>query len=139
MVDKTGPMEPIASDITEAIRLIGRQVATTGAKFAIVDEGCPDESSLMATRDGFLNMALAVLRLVALADEGRARGDSGPFDWDDEIKAVMHQLPSWRSVWLVGACLFPDHASLIAEIQRMVGPDIAASLTADPAFKDPAR
>ncbi len=130
-------MEPRSSDITEAIHLIERQVATTGAKFAIVDEGCPDESSLMATRDGFLNLALAILRLVVLADEGRAEED-GPFTWDDGIKAVMHQLPSLRSVWLVGACLFPDHSSLMTEIQGMVGPDLAASLTADPAYKDPA-
>lgn len=131
-------MESKAADISEAIRLIERQIAAPGAKFAIVDEGGLDESSLMATRDGFLNMALAVLRLVALADEGRAREESGRFAWDDGIKAVMHQFPSFRSVWLVGACLFPDHASLMAEIQRTVGPEIAASLAADPAFKDPA-
>lgn len=126
-----------AEFIKDAIRLIERQVAAKGARFAIVDEGFPDESSLVATRDGYLNLVLAVLRLVALADEGLATDESGRFAWDDGIKAVMHQLPSARSVWLVGACLFPDHASLMTDIRTRLGPEFADSLAADPAYQAP--
>jgi len=131
-------VEAKATDLADAARLIERQVAAPGARFAIADEGCPDESSLMGTRDGLLNLALAVVRLVAAADAGRGWEDGGRFAWGDGVKAAMHQLPSAGAVWLVGAYLFRDHAAFMAELGRWAGPE-AASLAADPDFREPPR
>lgn len=79
-----------ASDLTEAARLIAGQVAASTARFAIADEGRPDEAALMGTRDGLLNLALAVVRFVAAADAGKGWEDGGRFAWDDGVKAAMH-------------------------------------------------
>jgi hypothetical protein len=91
----------------------------------------------MGTRDGLLNLALAVVRFVAAADAGRGWEDDGRYAWDDRVKPAMHQLPSFETIWLVGAYLFRDHAAFMAELGRWAGPEVAASLVADPAFREP--
>jgi hypothetical protein len=58
------------AELAEAIRLLERQVAIRRACCVIADDGCPDESSLLGTHDGYLNLALALLRFVAEADAG---------------------------------------------------------------------
>ena len=126
-----------ASDLTEAARLIAGQVAAPTARFAVADEGHPDEAALMGTRDGLLNLSLALVRFVAAADAGRGWDDGGRFAWDDGVKAAMHQLPSAGAVWLVGTYLFRDHAAFMVELRRWVTPEVAASLAADPAFHEP--
>src|SRR3954465_5917963 len=97
------------SGLLEAIRLIEQQVAVKRARCVIADEGCPDESSLLGTRDGYLNLALAILRFVAEVDVGGCRDPDTHYAWDDRIKSALYKLPT-HSTWLVGAYLFRDHA-----------------------------
>lgn len=86
-------------DLTEAIHLIEKQVAVIKARCVIADEGFPDESSMFGTRDGYLNLALALLRFVATSDAGGysvkegGQWDSGG-QWDDGVKATLYQLPT---------------------------------------------
>jgi hypothetical protein len=124
------------SDLAEAALLIERQVATPGAKFAVAHEGTPDESSLVGTRDGLLNLALTLVRFAAAADAGEGWENDHSYAWDDDVKRIMHQLPSAGSVWLVGTYLFRDHKTLISELKRW-SPEVSASLDADPAFREP--
>src|SRR3954470_13011753 len=97
------------SELETAISLIERQVMVRRARCVIADEGFPDESSLLGTRDGYLNMALALLKFIADADAGVCRKTEQGYSWDDRVKAALYQLPT-QSAWLVGAYLFKDHA-----------------------------
>jgi hypothetical protein len=124
------------SRLLEAIGLIEQQVAVKRARCVIADEGCPDESSLLGTRDGYLNLALAVLRFVAEADAGGCRDVEAGCVWDDRIKEAMYQLPT-HSAWLVGAYLLRNHAEFMASLSRLVDPQIEHPLLNDPQFRDP--
>lgn len=111
------------SDLFEAIRLIERQARTPQARCVIADEGAPDESSLLGTRDGYLNLALMLLRFVADADAGRCAAGEG-YAWDDRVKSALYQLPT-SGAWLVGAYLFDNHDEFITTLAKMVGPRLA--------------
>ena len=124
------------SRLEEAIRLIEHQVAVKRACCVIVDEGCPDESSLLGTRDGYLNLALALLRFVADVDAGGCRDGDAGYAWDDSIKTALYQLPT-HSAWLVGAYLFPNHAEFMESLSQLVDPQIERPLFNDPQFRDP--
>src|SRR5262245_16680311 len=97
------------SPLLEAILLIEQQITVKRACCVSADEGYRDESSLLGTRDGYLNLALAMLRFVAEADAGGCRDVVADCAWDDRIKAALYQLPT-HSAWLVGAYLFRNHA-----------------------------
>jgi hypothetical protein len=122
----------------QAIRLIEQEVAVRRARCVIADEGpgTRDESSLLGTRDGYLNLALALLGFVADAEAGGCRGEGQDYAWDDRVKGAMYQLPT-LSAWLVGAYLFRDHTELMAELSRLVDPQIGHPLLNDPDFRDP--
>jgi hypothetical protein len=123
--------------VAEAIRLVERQVAVHGARCVIVDDGCPDESSLMGTRDGYLNLALALLRFIADADADGCREEGEPYPWDDRVKDALYQIPT-LSAWIVGAYLFPSHAEFMVELSRQVDPQVRLAVLNDPQFRDPA-
>jgi hypothetical protein len=76
------------SDLSEAIRLIEGQVVANRARCTIADDGCPDESSLFGTRDGYLNLALALLKFVVAAEEGRCFIADDDHVWEDGIKSA---------------------------------------------------
>ena len=124
------------SDLTEAIRLIEGQVRTHRARCVIADEGHSDESSLLGTRDGYLNLAVTLLRFVADAEAGRCETGEG-HAWDDRVKATLYQLPR-SGTWLVRAYLFGDHQEFLAALRRMVEPELDHTLLNDPQFRDPA-
>lgn len=124
------------SGLVNAIRLIEQEVSVRQARCVIADEGCPDESSLLATRDGYLNLALSLLNFVADADAGGCRDMVADYAWDDRIKATMYQLPT-HSARLVGARLFRNHAELMASLSEFVDPQIECPLLNDPQFQDP--
>jgi hypothetical protein len=137
VIPREQTVNPKRTDLLDAIRLIERQVAVPGARFAIANEGSADESSLMGTRDGLLNLVLAVLRLTEAADEKQRWDADGRFAWDGGVNLAMHQIPSLHGVWLVGAYLFRDHATFMEELRQWVEPKVADSLLADPAFVEP--
>jgi hypothetical protein len=130
-------MGAATSRLLDAMRLIEQEVAVKQARCAIADDGCPDESSLLGTRDGYLNLALRLLRFVAEADAGGCREVVAGCAWDDGLKAALYQLPT-RSAWLVGAYLFRDHAEFMASLSQLVDPQIEYPLLNDPEFRDPA-
>jgi hypothetical protein len=122
--------------IQDAIRLIEHEVALKRARCVIVDEGWPGESSLFGTRDGYLNLVLALLRFIADTDNG---DNQVPEDgaWDDRLKSALYQLPT-HSAWLVGAHLFKSHTEFMTALSRIVDPQIEYPLLNDPEFQDPA-
>jgi hypothetical protein len=127
----------MSSRLVEAIRLLDQEVALKRARCVIADEGYPDESSLLGTRDGYLNLVLALLRFVAEADNGGCQDTEEGCAWDDRLKATLYQLPT-HSAWLVGASLFKSHAEFMAALSRLVDPQIEYPLLNDPQFQDPA-
>lgn len=129
-------MKMDATSLEEAINAVARHVGSYHARCAIVDEGTPDESTLMGTRDGYLNLALALLRLVADADAGRCEVAEGASLWDDRIKAALYQLPT-HSAWLVGAYLFASHSDFMRELSSSVDPRLEYPLLNDPVFAEP--
>jgi hypothetical protein len=118
------------SGLTEAIRLIESQVAIRKARCVIADEGFPDESSLLGTRDGYLNMVLALLTFVA-------ESDAAGSDWDEGIKDTLYQLPTRNGTFIVGAYLFKSHGDFMASLSSMVDPQIGYPVLTDPGFCDP--
>jgi hypothetical protein len=76
------------SALAEAIHLIEQDVLVKRARCVIADEGWPGESSLLGTRDGYLNLALALLRFVTEADAGGCRDAEEGYAWDDRIKTA---------------------------------------------------
>jgi hypothetical protein len=120
--------------LAEAIRVIEQEIVVKRARCAIADEGWPGESSLLGTRDGYLNLALALLRFVAdVGGHGDAQRECA---WDDRIKTALYHLPT-NSAWLVGACLFRNHAEFMASLSRLVDPQVQYPLLNDPQFQDP--
>ena len=124
------------TELVEAIRLIDQQVAIQRARCVIADEGFPAESSLLGTRDSYLNLALALLRFVANSDAGRLWVADEVHAWDDGVKATLYNLPI-QSTWLVGTYLFRNHSEFIAALSRFVDPQIEHPLLNDPQFQDP--
>ncbi len=124
------------SQLEDAIRIIEQQVAVDRACCMIVDEGFADESSLMGTRDGYLNLALSLLRFVAEADVGGCRNEEDDCAWDDRVTQVMYDLPNWGT-WIVGAYLFRNHLEFMTKLRQWVDPQIGYPLTNDPQFQDP--
>lgn len=124
------------SSLEEAIHAVARQIGSPRACCVIAHEGTPDESTLMGTRDGYLNLALALLRFVADADVGRCEVGECGYIWDDRIKAALYQLPN-GAAWLVGSCLFGSHAEYMKELSRWVNPQLEHPLLNDPAFAEP--
>jgi hypothetical protein len=119
-------------DLEAAISLIERQTATPTARCVIVDQGFPPESVLLGTRDSFLRLAKAILESVLDADVRRLP-DAGDAAVDDRIKSVMHSLPT-LSAFIVSCYLFPNHETFVAELSKIVDPQIRGALTDDPQF-----
>ena len=117
------------------IREIEALVESPHARCVIVDEGFSDESTLMGTRDGYLNLALCLLRFVADVEANRCDTEEG-HPWDDRIKAALYQRPI-RNAWIVGAHLFGSHAEYMAELSRLVDPRLEHPLLNDPSFAEP--
>ena len=126
----------MSSRLVDAIDLIEQETVVKGVRCVIADEGCPDESSLLGTRDGYLNLVLALLRFVSEADKGDCHFADDGFPWDDRLKTALYQLPT-HSAWLVGASLFKNHTEFMAALSRLVDPRIKLPLLNDPQFQDP--
>lgn len=124
-------------ELAEAIRLLDQQVAIKQARCVIADEGWPGESSLLGTRDGYLNLALALLRFVADSDMGCFWIADQSHAWDDGVKAALYQLPTQSAAWLVGMYLFRSHAEFMADLSRLVNPQIEHPLLNDPRCQAP--
>lgn len=127
------------TQLDAAIELLALEVVASAAKCVIVDEGFPSESSLFGTRDGYINLAISLLRFVSKADvdDPSVSGiDAGCKAFGDDIKRVMYQLPT-DSAWIVGLHMFDSHRALVSGLSRIVDSQITHPLLNDPQFTDP--
>jgi hypothetical protein len=124
-------------DLVAAISLIEQQVTTKQARCVIVDEGFPDESSLYGTRDGYLNLTLALLRFLAESDAGNSEVEDDGQVWGNQVTRVLYKLPTRSAAWLVGTHLFKSHDDFVAALSAIVDPQIGAPLLNDPQFRNP--
>ena len=117
--------------MSEAIKLLEEVRVNHDARFSIVNEGQIDESSLVATRDGYLNMIISLLQFLDAAERPkraneRPTGTEAEVEWDEEtggywndwVKYNMFQIPSFAQVWLVGAYLFDTHKTVVEFIDK---------------------
>ena len=97
------------------------------AKCAILSDEGIIESSLMGTKDAYLNLVSAILSFVHACS-----GDQGPGAsvdrleqerayWDDTVKKAFRQLPAHQP-FIVGAYLFDDHVAYLHELERRINP-----------------
>ena len=127
---------PQERNIKRAMELISDSIRHPEACCALVDEGYPDETSIMGTRDGYLNLAYRLLEFVHEAESGNTEIEEG-VPWHDGIKQALFQLPDC-STWIVGCYLHPDHTSLLRHIEFILGDRLHHPLSNDPDFRDPA-
>ena len=127
---------PHDTHLKQVLDLVAGLVQRPDACCAIVDDTGPDESSILGTRDGYLNLAYRLLEFVYRSDSGEIRAEEG-VTWDDEIKSALYQLPVMDAVWIVGCYLYPDHASLMQHIESLLGNQLESPLSNDPDFHEP--
>lgn len=120
--------------LEEVFQLLTGEIADREARCTIVDEGQCSESSLMATRDGYLRLAEALIKFLIECDAGGHQERDG-YRWDDAIKETMFQLPT-ESAWIVGMYLFNNRRELISAIAKVVDPQVAFPIENDPQFID---
>ena len=110
---------------------------------AVLSSDCLDESSLMGTRDGYLNVAIALLQIVEACEAQVSqqllvdRLEEKHASWSDNLKKAFHQLPG-NHPFIVGCYLFDDHKSFLAALEEAVDPTLphGVKLVNDPAFKE---
>jgi hypothetical protein len=127
-------------EIIEALKQFG---PNPKARCAIDSSDGFFESSLMGTKDGYLNAAIALLQIVAaseaqpdetvvierIADEHAV--------WSDNLHKAFHELPG-NHPFIVGCYLFDNYESYLASLERAVNPSLAdgAMLRNDPEFRE---
>lgn len=129
----------MTAQIDSVISLLESEVVVPAACCAIVDEGFPPESSLFGTRDGYINLAICILRFVSKSDSNDASVSGVHADCtacDDNIKRVMYSLPT-NSAWIVGTHMFDCHATFMSRLSEHVDPQSEFPLLNDPQFADP--
>ena len=98
----------------------------------------------MGTKDGYLNLAISLLEVVAACENQPAgpieleRVDNQRAFWSDHVKRCVNQLPGDHA-YIVGSYLYDDHQSFLAALENSINPSLhdGAQLRNDPAFKEP--
>jgi hypothetical protein len=130
--------------LPEIIQALQKLIQKPRACCAILSSDCLDESSLMGTKQGYLNLALALLQIVNTS-EGQSdppleteRLSAKNALWSDNLKKSLHQLPG-NHPFIVGCYLFDNHRSFLAALEEVVNPSLpqGVKLSNDPAFKEP--
>lgn len=122
------------SELSSAIKLLDSIITHHDARTVITNEnGDAGESFLLATRDGYLNFAKAILKTVEAYDESRKEN---PY-WNGEVSFTLNQLPN-DTPSLTGSYVYKDHASLIDGIIEWTSWDANIELIKnDPDFNEP--
>lgn len=105
------------SKLVEVIRLIEKLITNPAERCVIADGNSPEELSLLATRDGYLNLVLTVLRFLKKVEAGQNKIPGENCAWDDEIKTAIYQLAADHNIRLNGTFLFESHLDLMAACQ----------------------
>jgi hypothetical protein len=133
--------------LPDILKLLQQAVTNNGTRCAIAGAGTSDESSLLGTRDGLLNLAIEIVRFVAESDAHLVR-DGSTTDyvveelpeqqamWSDGLKRALYQLPGSHP-FLVGCYLFNNSRALLAALEEAVQADLpeGVALSNDPEFK----
>lgn len=133
----------VATRLEQALVLLDQEIRYPGSRAAIIgDRGAVDESSFVATRDGFLSLARALVRLVADFDKHRAdqpdSGAEGPdCYWSAAVVDSLHCFPSFHEPSIVGAYVANTHGDFLAKSRELLG-DTCTGWEADPELSDPA-
>jgi hypothetical protein len=120
------------NNIQKAIELLKKERTNLAAKFAIVNEGFQPESSIVSTKDGYINISITILEFVNEAEQLMKNGEKPTEDnyphvywsndscayWGDRIKYYMYSIPSFNQDWIVGTYLFEDKRKLIDSIDQ---------------------
>ena len=132
--------------LPEIIKAVREIVDKPNARCVILSSDGAFESSLVGTRDGYLNLALALLQLVAAGDSQST--ESTEIDrlndehayWSDNLKKTFNQLPGSHA-YIVGSYLFDDHPfqSRVPLEPRFQHPTGGVRFLATPQVADPAR
>lgn len=125
-------------DFEQIIQFLEAQIDREKAACVIVAEASVDDSSLLGTRDGYLHLIVAFLRLIQGADSGTLEPTELGGYWDDSFKDTMLQLPGFDA-WLVGTYLFDHPQALLKAVRRLVSGDeqVIAALDHDPDLQFP--
>ena len=108
--------------LPEIIKAVGAIVEKPNARCVILSSDGLFESSLMGTKDGYLNFALALLQFVADGSQPTEpteieRLNDEPAYWSDNFKNALNQLPGGHA-YIVGSYLFDDHQSFLRPRKR---------------------
>lgn len=132
------------NQLTQIIKALQETVRKPKACCAILSSGCVDESSLMGTQQGLLNLALALLQIVDACERQSSQlveldrlADKNAY-WSDNLKKTLHQLPGSHP-FLVGCYVFDDHKSFVTALEESVNSSLTdgSKLRNDPAFTEP--
>ncbi|WP_309383037.1 hypothetical protein [Cerasicoccus frondis] len=110
--------------LQQALELLESSITDDSASCVIASEHT-DESTLLGTKDGYLNLISALLRQVVRETE-----------WSDELKKNMYQLPS-HDAWIVGCELHNTKDEMLARLKRFYEGDdaVLGAIDHDPQFK----
>lgn len=130
--------------LPEIVKALQEMVQKPKARCAILSSDGLFESSLMGTKDGYLNLAIALLQMVAVCDGQSTepieidRLEDERACWSDALKKALNQLPGSHA-YIVGCYLFDDHQSFLVALEKEVDPTLhgGAKLRNDPSFKEP--
>lgn len=123
----------------EIILRLDEAIRTPDAKVALISEHV-DETSMLATREGYLRLARDLVALVQAADEGTIDegriGKDKHGQWDDDVKYAFYHFACFDQTGIIGAYILPNHSSLLAAMARFFGPRWATWMH-DPQFDPP--
>ena len=130
----------MAQALQQVLNLLDSEISRPGSRVAIVSHnGAADESSLLATRDGYLRLARTLVAFVQAAAGGESERDpeTGAW-WSDAVSSVFHSLTASSECDLVGAHLCAEHCDLMVAMRRFLADGSCHGLENDPDFSEPA-
>lgn len=132
------------SNLLDIIEAIQKKVEQKSAYCLILSSDDVSESSLLGIKDGYLNLAVALLQLVAASENDMIKlqnlerlSEEGAY-WDDSIKQKIKHLPG-SNLYIVGSYLFDNHEKLIKFAEEILIPITGEEnkLSNDPSFQNP--
>ena len=123
--------------IAKAIQIIEEEVVNSKSRCVISSsEGNVSESSILGTRDGYINLALSILLFIQAYDDKIIEYDPElKAFWDDKIKQTFLQLPN-NDPWIVGTYIFDNLNEMMNALEELTKWDgtTAQSFKNDPDF-----
>lgn len=107
------------TQLPEILRLLRTESDRPARAGIISNNGANHESSILATRDGYIHLATQILEFVHSVDEGKAEEDDG-IPWGDNIKDALFCFPAAGECSIVGAYLHPTIDSLLAAMNTFL-------------------